>query len=195
LKIISWNLFHTHGAAVEQIQALVMQHCPDLILMQEATASIDTLPRHIGGFYTRVVLPGRLHGLASWSAKKFSSPTQVLKLQRGVIVRRVCQIVEAGGIAFANVHLSHGQVLNRLQLRQIAAALPPRAAILGDCNMVGRPLLRGFADVGPRQPTHRSANLVPLRLDRCFTRNVACKTANTLAAGPSDHHAIMVELA
>ena len=46
--------------------------------------------------------------------------------------------------AVANVHLSHGQVLNRRQLRVIAQVLPPRAAVLGDYNLLGPALLPGF---------------------------------------------------
>jgi endonuclease/exonuclease/phosphatase family metal-dependent hydrolase len=115
-----------------------------------------------------------------------------LKLQRGLIVRRVCQILDMQDFSVANVHLSHGQLLNRLQLRRIARALPPRAVIVGDCNMVGAPLLPGFQDAGGRQATHRSARIVPLRLDRCFIRGLACVSAETLARGASDHRPLLV---
>lgn len=194
MKIISWNLLHTHGAGVEQLERLIAQHRPDLMLMQEATVQIDTLPANIGGYYTRIVLPGRQHGLAAWSLRPLRRPAASLPLQRGVIVRRLAQILEFDAITVANVHLSHGQLLNRFQLWQIAQALPERAAILGDCNLVGAPMLRGFADVGPRFATHRSANLIPLRLDRCFARAVRCLSAGVLGNAGSDHKPIMVEL-
>jgi endonuclease/exonuclease/phosphatase family metal-dependent hydrolase len=112
-----------------------------------------------------------------------------------MIVRRVCQIIDVGAFTLANVHLSHGQMLNRRQLRRIAATLPERAAILGDCNMVGPPLLPGFKDVGERRATHRSARLFPLRLDRCFIRGLTCHSAETLTRGKSDHRPLLVILA
>jgi endonuclease/exonuclease/phosphatase family metal-dependent hydrolase len=194
LKIISWNLLHTGGASAAHVQAMIAAEQPDLFLMQEATARLDTLPEAVGGFYTRDALPGRLHGLACWTRQKLKNPARTLALQRGMVVRRVCQILDFDDIGIANVHLSHGQLLNRRQLRRIARILPPRAAILGDCNMVGAPLLRGFADAGPRTPTHNAARLVPLRLDRCFTRGLHCESSKVLLRGESDHRPIMVTL-
>ena len=193
--IISWNLLHSIGARMENVAGLALQHQPDLLLMQEATAEIDHLPERLGGHYARIALPGRHHGLAAWSPHPLHSPAASLTLQRGLVVRRVCQIIDLGGFSVANVHLSHGQMLNRLQLRQIAAVLPPRAAILGDCNMVGAPLLPNFHDVGARQPTHRMSNLIPLRLDRCFIRNLHCLSAEVLDQGASDHRPLKVVLA
>ncbi len=194
MKIISWNLLHSIGATLDHVASLIAEHRPDLMLMQESTAAIDPLPAIAGGHYVRTVLPGRHHGLAAWSAAPLHAPASTLTLQRGVVVRRVCQILDLGDFSVANVHLSHGQVLNRIQLRQIARRLPERAAILGDCNMVGAPLLPGFADAGPRLPTHKSANLVPLRLDRCFVRNLACRSAEILPRGASDHRPLLVIL-
>ncbi len=194
LKIITWNLLHSTGATIDHVASLIAEHRPDLMLMQESTAAIDPLPAIAGGHYVRTVLPGRHHGLAAWSAAPLHAPASTLTLQRGVVVRRVCQILDLGDFSVANVHLSHGQVLNRIQLRQIARRLPERAAILGDCNMVGAPLLPGFADAGPRLPTHKSANLVPLRLDRCFVRNLACRSAEILPRGASDHRPLLVIL-
>ena len=162
--------------------------------MQEATSEIDGLPERFGGHYARVALPGRRHGLAAWSPHTFHRPAQSLALQRGVIFRRVCQILEFDTYTVVNVHLSHGQMLNRLQLRRIAAAVSSRAAILGDCNMVGAPFLRGFQDVGARQATHRSAGLIPVRLDRCFVRGFHCVASEVLEAGVSDHHPLLVSL-
>jgi endonuclease/exonuclease/phosphatase (EEP) superfamily protein YafD len=53
----------------------------------------------------------------------------------------------------------------------------------------------GFRDVGPRHPTHRMSDLVPLRLDRCLIRGLVCLRADVLERGTSDHRPIMVELA
>ena len=94
----------------------------------------------------------------------------------------------------ANVHLSHGQVLNRRQLRRIAAALPHRAAILGDFNLVGPTFLPGFRDVGPREPTHIAGDMMPLRIDRCVARGLHCSSARALDRGASDHRPIIVQL-
>jgi len=192
--IISWNLLHTTGAKMEHVAALASRHRPDLLLLQEATAEIDSLPQRLSGHYARTALPGRHHGLAAWSPQPLHSPATSLTLQRGLIVRRVCQIIDLGPFAVANVHLSHGQMLNRRQLRRIAAALPARAAILGDCNMVGGPLLPGFRDAGARQATHRMQNMIPLRLDRCFTRGLHCLSAEVLEQGASDHKPIKMVL-
>ena len=78
------------------------------------------------------------------------------------MVHRVAQIIDFGPFTVANVHLSHGQLLNRRQLRRIAARLPHCAAVVGDYNLVGPVLLPGFSDVGPRRPTHRMSDVVPL---------------------------------
>jgi len=193
-SIISWNLLHTTGARLEAVAALALRHQPDLLLMQEATAEIDHLPQRLGGHYARLALPGRHHGLAAWSPQPLHRPAVSLVLQRGLIVRRVCQLIDLGALTVANVHLSHGQMLNRRQLRRIAAALPESAAILGDCNMVGAPFLPGFRDVGARVATHRMQNMIPLRLDRCFTRGLACTAAAVLDQGASDHRPLKVTL-
>jgi endonuclease/exonuclease/phosphatase (EEP) superfamily protein YafD len=194
MKIISWNLLHSTGATLDHVAALIEGHRPDLLLMQEATTIIDTLPARLGGHYDRHVLPGRHHGLAAWSPAALQSPARTIVLQRGVVVRRISQILDLGAFAVANVHLSHGQLLNRIQLRQIAKMLPLRAAILGDCNMLGAPLLPGFTDAGLRLPTHNAANFLPLRLDRCFTRGLVCTKAEILPRGVSDHRPLMVTL-
>ena len=70
------------------------------------------------------------------------------------------------GISIANVHLSHGQMLNRRQLRAIAEGTQGPTVIIGDCNAVGPIALGGFSEVGPRNPTHK----LKTRLDRCLIR-------------------------
>jgi endonuclease/exonuclease/phosphatase family metal-dependent hydrolase len=194
MKIISWNLLHRSGATLEEIEHLIAREQPDLMLMQETTARIDMLPSRIGGHYARAPLPGRLHGLAAWSPSPLRQPASTLALQPGLFVRRLCQIIDLGDFSVANVHLSHGQLLNRRQLWRISEVLPKRAAIMGDCNMVGAPLLPDFQDVGPRQATHDAGSVAPLRLDRCFIRGLACHGARTLPRGASDHHPIIVRL-
>jgi len=102
--------------------------------------------------------------------------------------------VHLGDVAFANVHLSHGQFLNRWQLAHIANALDGPAAIVGDYNAVGPIKLAGFKDIGPRQPTHSPTNIISFRLDRCMARGLRCSYARVLARGPSDHHPIRLDL-
>ena len=89
----------------------------------------------------------------------------------------------------------HGQVLNRRQLRRIGRNLPAHAAVIGDFNMVGPVRVKGFRDVGPRQPTHRAGDLIPLRLDRCLVRGLEGSAPRILAAASSDHHPICITLA
>ena len=192
-RIISWNLLRLTGATVEEIVRLVEAERPDLLLLQEATHDIDALPGRLGGHYSRTALPGRIHGLATWSPEPVAAPG-VVPLPSGTLVHRVSQITALDGYSIANVHLSHGQVLNRRQLRTLAGHLPPRAAVLGDYNLVGPVLLPGFRDVGPRRPTHRAGDMVPLRLDRCLVRGLACVEARVLPRGSSDHKPILVRL-
>lgn len=194
LKIVSWNLLRTVGATLDDIVRLVRQEQPALLLMQEATRRIDDLPKHLGGgSYGRVLQPGRIHGLAYWSPSELPE-AKVIDLQRGAMFQRVCQVVDLGPFSVANVHLSHGQLLNRRQLRRIADAMPERAAVLGDYNLVGPALLPGFRDVGPREHTHRAAEMVPLRIDRCLIRSLVCGSVEALHRSGSDHRPIVVHL-
>lgn len=198
MKVISWNLWRLEGARIEDVAALLEREKPDVLLMQEATQHLDLLPTLAGGHYHRLPWPGRIHGLAFWSRHHFAAP-QVLPLPAsrlpGRLPRRRSQIVQVGDIAFANVHLSHGQLLNRRQLLRVAAALNGRpSAIIGDYNAVGPSLIPGFADVGPREPTHFGGDLVPFRLDRCLVHGVTCLSAAALDFGPSDHRPIVLEL-
>lgn len=195
IKIVSWNLLHRDGATLDDVIALIAGERPDVLLMQEVTARIDPLAERIGGGYSRHPLPGRRHGLAIWTSPRLSHSPEILLLEPGIVVQRICQVIDLGAFAIANVHLSHGQLLNRRQLRAIARQLPPRAAIMGDCNMVGAAMLRGFRDIGPGQATHRAGGAVSLRLDRCLTRGLACEDARLLPQGASDHHPIAVRLA
>jgi len=198
MRIISWNLLRLEGAAVGDVASLLERERPDVLLMQEATQHLDALPRLVPGHYHRLPWPGRIHGLAIWSRHYFAAP-QVLPLPAsalpGRLPRRRSQIVKVGDITFANVHLSHGQLLNRRQLLRIAGALRGQpSAIIGDYNAVGPSLIPGFADVGPREPTHFGGDVVPFRLDRCLAHSLACSFAGTLDFGPSDHKPIVLEL-
>ena len=194
-KIISWNLLRLRGASLDDVARLVRRERPELLLMQETTPEMDELPARVGGYYVRTPLPGRIHGLAVWSAAALAGPPTVLPLPSGAMFDHACQIFDLGDFAVANVHLSHGQVLNRRQLRRVAEMLPHRAAVLGDCNLVGPALLPGFRDVGPREHTHRAGDVVPLRIDRCLVRGLGCVEARSLPREMSDHRAIVVRLA
>ncbi len=198
MKVISWNLLRRTGAGVADVAALLERERPDVMLMQEVTQHMDALPAIAGGHYHRLPWPGRIHGLAFWSRHNFATP-QILPLPAsqlpGRLPRRRSQIVHVGDITFANVHLSHGQLLNRRQLLRITAALHGKpSVIIGDYNAVGPCLIPGYADVGPREPTHFGGTVVPFRLDRCLAHGVQCLLAGTLDFGPSDHKPIVLEL-
>jgi len=136
-----------------------------------------------------------VHGLAVWTRGRPVAAPEVVPLPQGAMFRRIGLVVDLGEFAVANVHLSHGQVLNRRQLRRIASVMPERAAVLGDFNLVGPCLLPGFRDVGPRAPTHRCGDVLPLRIDRCLTRGLECLSTDVLGRASSDHHPIVVRLA
>lgn len=191
--IVSWNLLRRTGASLDDIARLIRLEAPDLLLMQEVTPDIAGICDRVGGHFVRSGMPDRIHGLAIWSPTPLTTPT-VAVLPRGAIFQRICQVVEFGDFQIANVHLSHGQVLNRRQLRRISDLLPAKAAVLGDFNLVGPAFLPGFRDVGPRLPTHRMADLVPLRLDRCLVRGLAACDARVLPRRRSDHRPIAVRL-
>src|SRR6266487_431754 len=125
-KILSWNLLRLIGASLDDIVRLIDREKPDLLLMQEVTPEIDGLTRKVAGQYLRSPMPRRIHGLAIWSPVPLRDAPVVLPLPSGAMIDRVCQIVDLGTFAVANVHLSHGQILNRRQLRHIAKVLPPR---------------------------------------------------------------------
>jgi hypothetical protein len=154
LKVISWNLLRLTGAGVEDVAALVERHHPDLLFLQEAIEKMADLPALVGGYFFREPLEGRIYGLAVWSPHALLRPYALrlpISQVPGRVPPRVAQIVHLGDVAFANVHLSHGQFLNRWQLVHIAKTLDGPAAIVGDYNAVGPIKLVGFKDVGPRQ--------------------------------------------
>jgi endonuclease/exonuclease/phosphatase (EEP) superfamily protein YafD len=193
-RIVSWNLLHLQGASVGDVAELIRKTSPDLMLMQEATREIDHVTDSVGGFYTRCPLPGRIHGLAMWTPVRPRHMPVILPIPPGSFVDRVSQIVDLGPFSVANVHLSHGQLLNRRQLHRIARELPHHGAIIGDFNLVGPCLLPGFHDIGPRAGTHRAGKMMPLRLDRCLARGLRCHDARALPYTASDHRPIMMEL-
>lgn len=196
LTIISWNLLHRSGALLDDIAALIEQEEPDVLLMQEATAVIEGLPELVGGRLYEQPWPGKRHGLAAWSRAElpnFRSLRLPASKMPGRLPTRLAQLLEVNGITIANVHLSHGQVLNRRQLRMIAKSTEGATAIIGDYNSLGPTPLRGFSDVGPRGSTHHAQDIVPFRLDRCMVRDLECVRSRILQRGPSDHRPIRLE--
>lgn len=197
LRVASWNLLRRVGAEAEDVAKLIHACRPDLLLLQEATEEIAALPSLVGGHFFRHPMQKRIYGLAAWSPHVFPR-TSAMRLPASVLPGRVppriAQIVKFHGISFANVHLSHGQFLNRFQLHHIAYALEGPAVIMGDFNAVGPIRVPEFRDVGPRKRTHKASNIVSLRLDRCIVRDVRCLDAEVLDRGPSDHHPILMEL-
>ena len=197
VKVVSWNLLHRSGAVVDDIARIIEEEQPDLFLMQEATGSIDALPTLAEGHYARQPWPGRRHGLAAWCRRQLQDfgPLQLpASALPGRFPPRFAQLVRFNEITFANVHLSHGQVLNRLQLREISRSTEGPTAIIGDYNTLGPIRLRQFSDVGPKASTHRAQEIVPFRLDRCMTRELKRVSAKALRRGRSDHRPIVIEL-
>ncbi|MBV9548059.1 MAG: endonuclease/exonuclease/phosphatase family protein [Alphaproteobacteria bacterium] len=197
LRVLSWNLLRRIGARAEDVAGLIRVYQPDLVLLQECTADLAMLPGLVGGHFCRQPMERRIYGLAAWSPEPFAAsealglPVSVLP---GRVPPRLAQLVKFRGIHFANVHLSHGQFLNRWQLLHIAEVLEGPAAIIGDYNAVGATALPGFRDIGPRRRTHRAGNVVALRLDRCLGRGLACQASEVLEKGNSDHHPIVLNL-
>ena len=198
LRVTSWNLLRRTGARMEDVAQLVKSTQPDLLLLQECTPDIAALPSLVGGHFCRHGMQKRIYGLAAWSPHPFPA-TSMLRLPASILPGRVpprdAQIIKFHGITFANVHLSHGQFLNRFQLRHIIEQLEGPAAIIGDFNAVGPVGLQGFSDIGPRKRTHRAGNIVALRLDRCIARGLACHASEVLDKGPSDHHPMVLDMA
>lgn len=197
MKIISWNLLYRAGAAAAEIGALIEREKPDLFLMQEATQSIHRLPKLVGGKFYELPWNGKSYSLAAWAPNDDLSMSALdlpYSNLPGKFPPRVAQLLTFEGMSVANVHLSHGQLLNRRQLRTIADAVSGPLAIIGDFNLLGRVVMRGFDDVGPRQTTHMAKRMMPLRLDRCLVRGLDCVEVDTFDRGRSDHRPIMLRL-
>lgn len=203
MRLLSWNLLKSDGAGVEDIARLVERHAPDLVLMQEATAAIDALPRRLGGHYARREMQRRGNGPAAWSPDRFESEAVPLPLATRLdlpvavfrpLRPRLALVLRIGALQVACVHLDHGQRANRAQLRHLLACRPGLDMVAGDFNAIGRTSLPGFVDVGPRRPTHLAHGMVPLRLDRCLVRDWHCGPARALAFGRSDHRPILLDL-
>ncbi len=203
MRILSWNLLKTDGASVTDICRLVEQHRPDLMLFQEATEAVDTLPGLIGGHYVRRAMDRRDDGPAAWSSQPFTTATEALPLATRLdlpipvfraVSTRMALLIRLGSLEVANVHLDQGQLANRCQLRHLLDSHKQLDIVIGDYNAVGTITLPGFADVGPRRTTHKAYGLVPLRLDRCLVRGLSCTSAMALDYGNSDHRPILIEL-
>ena len=197
MRVVSWNLLRRVGAGAGDVASLIRQTRPDLLLLQEATVELEALPQLVGGHFFRDPMQRRIYGLGAWSPHAIAKPAPLslpISVLPGRVPMRIAQIVRLGGVTFANVHLSHGQFLNRWQLLHIIRRLSGPAAIVGDFNAVGPTQLPGFRDVGPRRATHAAANLISLRLDRCLASGLSCETSEVLDRGPSDHHPIVLDL-
>ncbi|NHN85266.1 endonuclease/exonuclease/phosphatase family protein [Acetobacter musti] len=203
MRILSWNVWSHGTARPGHVGRLVAALQPDFVLLQEATAVMDTLPQLTGGYYRRVVAPGRNNGPAVWSPQPFGSEEIILPPGRRLdfpvavfrrIALRAALVVRRDGFEIANVHLDHGQFCNRRQLRYLLTEFPALNVIMGDYNAFGPVCLPDFRDVGPRRATHRMYGLVPLRIDRCLVRGLTATGARALAYGPSDHRPVCVDL-
>ena len=197
LKVLSWNLLYRNGAAACDVARLIEQHRPDLVLLQEVTGGTDALAEYVGGYFHKLPWEGKSYALAAWSPyKRLVTETLQLPFSNvpGKFPPRAAQVLPMEGFCIVNAHLSHGQLLNRRQLRRIGASIAGPLAIIGDFNAIGPIVLRGFRDVGPRKITHMARRVVPFRLDRCLIRGMVCTGAVVLSRGKSDHRPILLEL-
>lgn len=197
MKIVSWNLLYRQGAAAADIAQIIEQQKPDLFLLQEATEGIDSLPSHAGGRFYKLPWKGKSYALGAWSANgelEITSLELPFSNVPGKFPPRVAQVLRFNHMSIVNVHLSHGQLLNRRQLRKIASSIEGPLAIIGDFNAVGLVRLRGFKDAGPRRITHMAKRVVPFRLDRCLVRDLTCSRVTALKRGRSDHRPIVLKL-
>ena len=76
---MSWNLLRRIGAGPQDVASLIRTYRPDLLLLQEATEEIETLPTLVGGHFHRHCMVQRIYGLAAWSPEPFD-PTLALRL-------------------------------------------------------------------------------------------------------------------
>ena len=193
IKVISWNLWHRGRALLDDLAALIDAEQPDLLFIQEAKEMLEGLGERVGGEVHWQRMQRRVYGLAAWSPHELQDlqsiplPVSPFPLR---VPPRLAQVVKLGGVTYANVHLSHGQMLNRRQLLTVAKATSGPTVIIGDCNAVGHIWLAGFDEVGPLERTHK----LRTRLDRCLVRDLTCERARVLDRGPSDHHPIEVLL-
>ena len=182
---------------IDEVSKIIDLEQPEIFLMQEATEVIDGLQNYVGGYYQRQDWPNKRHGLAIWSTQSIFEtrpvPLPYSKIP-GSFPQRRAQLMDIADVTIANVHLSHGQVLNRRQLITIANATEGPTVIMGDYNAIGPVKLKQFKDVGPKKNTHTAQRVMPFRLDRCMIRELYCNEARVLQRGGSDHKPIVVEL-
>ena len=203
-RLLSWNLLHGSGAETDDVARLVEEHKPDVVLIQEAGTRLDTLQARLGGHYARRQMGHREHGPAVWSshqledletialprATRFDFPVPIFR----TVADRLALLVRVNDICFANVHLDHGQIANRRQIRHLVTTRGAIDVVAGDFNALGTTRVAGFEDVGPRTATHIAKGIVPVRIDRCLTRNIKAIRAEALARGKSDHRPILMDL-
>lgn len=197
MKIVSWNLLYRRGAAVADVAKIIEREKPDLFLLQETIGSIDRLPAIVGGNFYTLPWKGKTYSLGAW-LEKGAAETGSLELPfskiPGKFPPRSAQVLSFEGFHIINVHLSHGQLLNRKQIRHIGKSIDGPMAIIGDFNAVGPIISKGFKDVGPRRITHLAKKMVPFRLDRVLVRDLKWSNAIALKRGPSDHRPIVIEI-
>ncbi len=176
---------------------IIEREKPDLFLLQETVDGIDRLPSMVGGRFYRVPWKGKTYGLGAWlNGAEVEIHSIRLPFSRvpGKFPPRRAQVLAFEEFSVVNVHLSHGQLLNRRQIRHIGKSISGPLAIIGDFNAVGPIVIKGFRDVGPRRITHMAKKMMPFRLDRVLVRDLGWGGARVLKRGPSDHRPIVIEI-
>ena len=116
--------------------------------MQEAGSRLDALPARLGGHYERRQMGHRKHGPAERQLHAFDD-VATIALPRATkvdlpfpvfrsIAERVALVVSVNNLSVANVHLDHGQIANRRQLRHLVAAQAGIDVVVGDFNAFGK---------------------------------------------------------
>src|SRR6478672_2471075 len=104
LRVISWNLLRRVGAGVEDVARLVKSQHPDLLLLQECTEDIISLPSLVGGHFFRHPMQSRIYGLAAWSPHSFLQSTEIrlpYSILPGRVPPRMAQIISFQGVTIA----------------------------------------------------------------------------------------------
>jgi hypothetical protein len=104
LRVVSWNLLRRVGANVEDVARLVKSHHPDLLLLQECTEDIVSLPSLVGGNFFRQPMQSRIYGLAAWSPHALPQSTAIrlpYSILPGQVPPRLAQIIAVRGMTIA----------------------------------------------------------------------------------------------
>src|SRR5258705_1788591 len=108
LRVVSWNLLRRVGAGAEDVAKLVKSHRPDLLLLQECTEEIVSLPSLVGGHFFRHPMQSRIYGLAAWSPHPVPQSTAIrlpYSILPGPLPPRPVSVISFTHVTISHVHL------------------------------------------------------------------------------------------